>query len=158
MIERPHQEPIINEVQSFLKENYPVRAMDVREILSHLEDQSKNEKMASIIDYHINITIDFTKQSGLDLTPKGKYFEVLHVPARLEAIYKLETKHLDELSFRRLPLSRYIGILAIGEAGSITKATNHGWGINQEELSIRIKKLTNLVSLQQKIQKVSNQL
>lgn len=151
----PKTDPI-QEAKSFLKTNYPVRRADVNEVLEQLGTESKRGSVYEAIQRNIEITIDFAKD-GLGPRVKGASPDILYVPARLFGILEFENKNRVGLS-QQLPLSRYLGILAIGELASLTKNVHRGWRFDQDEGAAHLSRFKELIKFQQKLLKTNNRL
>lgn len=144
---------IEQETENFLAENYPVRKVDVKEILDVLKNHSEREgeTVRSVIDYHINHAIHLAKDSIFDRKPRRGGPEILHVPALLTAIREFEKKHSKEIVFPQMPLSRYVGILAVGEISGMLRSGHEGRSFNKEKLEGHQKRLNELLSLQERL-------
>lgn len=147
--------PIVTEIHNFLKEMYPIRPVDTREILEQMHRECETQSRYSVVDRHVALAIDFAMQSGLKKREKGNLPDVLYIPGRLSGIVKFENeKGVDTV--KQLPLSRYLGILAIGEVTSVRRGLHLGWNSDNDQMVAHLRNFKNLVKLQEKLKKISN--
>ena len=149
--------PIVTEINDFLKEKYPIRPVDTREILEQMHSECKSDLRFNVVTRHVDLAIDFATQSGLKKREKGNLPDVLYVPGRLAGIVKFESER-DADAVKQLPLSRYLGILAIGEITSVRRSLHHGWRSDCEQITEHLGNFKELIALQEKLKKSSNTL
>lgn len=149
--------PIVTEIQNFLKEKYPVRPVDTREILEQMHSECRDQRRSYVVSRHIDLAIDFANQYGLQKREKGNLPDVLYIPGRLAGVVKFENEKDADL-VKQLPLSRYLGILAIGEVTSIKRSLHQGWRSDNDQIVEHLSNFENLVMLQEKLKKADNRL
>lgn len=145
---------VVAEVNSFLKEKYPVKSADVAELLEDLHNEAKTNSRYEVVSKSIDLTIEFAKEGGIK-NRNTKVVDILYVPARLSAISKFEKETGSNLD-KFLPLSRHLGILAIGEITSIGHCLHQGWRSDSDQIAERLSNFKKLLSLQSKLIKTSN--
>lgn len=145
--EYPPKTEIEQEVEEFIKKNYPSKKSWVNQNLETFQSfrKRKVESDDEIISDAINTTIYFAKGSGINL-PNNRDTDVLHIPSRLAAIQKFE-KSLHSLE-RRLSLDRVVKVLVIAESTSVYKCLD--WP-STDEVQHHLDNLTKLVELHKKI-------
>jgi hypothetical protein len=153
----PNELPIITEAQDFLKAKYPIRPVDTKEILEQMHSECRDQRRSYVVSRHVDLAIDFANQYGLQKREKGNLPDVLYVPGRLAGIVKFENEKGSDL-VKQLPLSRYLGILAIGEVTSIRRILHQGWRSDKDQVEEHLSNFNSLISLQEKLQKASNRL
>lgn len=149
---------IVNEVHEFLDKNYPTRLIDVRHVVSQINFWCKRESMFDVVRDQIQLTIDFAKEGGLKQRDKGNLGDITYIPGRLAGITKFEDQKKEELAIKQLPLSRYLGILAIGEITNVRKGLSNGWNIYTETFSGNLDRFNKLIKLHQELKKVNSRL
>lgn len=147
--------PIVTEIHDFLKERYPIRPVDTKIILEQMHRECKTETRFNVVGRHVDLTIDFATQSGLKKREKGRFSDILYIPGRLSGIFKFENEK-DADTVKLLPLSRYLGILAIGEVTSVRRSLHLGWRSDNDQVVEHLSNFKNLVRLQEKLKKASN--
>ncbi|HJY98205.1 MAG TPA: hypothetical protein VJ227_00635 [Patescibacteria group bacterium] len=151
--ERSPKSELVQEVETFLKTNYPVRRIDIEEVLEQLVREpgpSVSDPFLDAVRRNIDITLGFANRGNCNEKPVGKDPDILHVPARLAAITEFEKKNRT-IFVPQLPLSRYLGILAIGEVATITEGSHGGWAFNHKDTNPHLTKFVKLVKLQQRL-------
>ena len=147
--------PIVTEIRDFLKDKYPIRPVDTKEILEQMHRECKTETRFNVVGRHVDLSIDFAMQNGLKKRERGNLPDVLYIPGRLSGIVKFENEKGAD-AVKQLPLSRYLGILAIGEVTSVRRCLHLGWRSDNAQVVEHLSNFKNLVRLQEKLKKTNN--
>jgi hypothetical protein len=151
------QEVLVREVNDHIREKYPVKKLIVNEILEQMHTECQSSSGFSVVERFVDLAIDFAGSHGMEKRKKNDTAGPWNTPEILSAISRFE-KGKDAGITKQLPLSRYLGILAIGELASVRKSINNGWRVDKMKALIHIHYFGELVNLQQKLLKVGNRL
>jgi len=151
------QEILVREVNEYIREKYPVKRSIVNNILERMREEYVSINRFAVVTRFVDLAIDFAKSHGMEKRPKNDDLPPWRTPEMLSAISKFE-KEKDADIVKQLPLSRHLGILAIGEIAVIAKSTGQGWHIDKTAVEEHSNNLKKLIEFQQKLRKISNQL
>jgi hypothetical protein len=132
------------EPKEFLRQNYPTKRAWVKENLEVLNNQRDRETPRNdrnVINHAIEVTEDFARRSGINLSPK-KETDVTHIPSRLEAIKRFERDTVP--LYEELSLDKMIRILILAEAASVQESIDYD---SSDVAQDHLNKLNELVRI-----------